>query len=183
MYAHPQGMIDTQILEQAGTFNPFGLASISILPFALLLLGLWAVLSLRRAGVRRPMWHLVAAMSVVLAVASGVNAIQANKDADSAIDERVRATQLIVDAVQERYDVSDVRIADPGLYDTDTAWGSRDILATMKGDPIDAPKVTVVLGDGSATATWGVLFDNQTGEATLIGDATADVVSPQDLER
>lgn len=85
------------------------------------------------------------------------------------------AEKVLVEAVKDRYEVKEMK---PRRFGGD--WGDIAVRAA-EGDFVDAPPVEVLTNEG-VSATYQLLFDNKTGEATLIS-GTSSAPSPDDLLR
>lgn len=94
-------------------------------------------------------------------------------------EEVAEAEQTLTDAVQEKYDVVDIRPYGSDDETTPSETWLDVVRATDPGSTLSKEVVTVATPSGTV-ASYGLLFDNDTGEATLLhfgGDSPA----PEDL--
>lgn len=133
---------------------------------------------LERFGITRFRFRLSRALLILLAGAlTGIILVivAETRAQDKRSDAAVQAQDVIAEAVEADYYVADVSPSagdlDPGQVDD-----------ALSGDFTRAPDFDVLLTDGRIL-TFGVLYDDTTGSATLVADARDRVVIPADLER
>lgn len=133
---------------------------------------------LERFGVIRVRLRISRAVLILLAGAlTGIILVivAETRAQDKRSDAAVQAQDVIAEAVEADYYVADVSPSagdlDPGQVDD-----------ALSGDFTRAPDFDVLLTDGRIL-TFGVLYDDTTGSATLVADARDRVVIPADLER
>lgn len=148
----------------------------SLFALAAFVLVVWHFLE--RFGVIRVRLRISRAVLILLAGAlTGIILVivAETRAQDKRSDAAVQAQDIIAEAVEADYYVADVSPSagdlDPGQVDD-----------ALSGDFTRAPDFDVLLTDGRIL-TFGVLYDDTTGSATLVADARDRVVIPADLER
>lgn len=112
--------------------------------------------------------------STVVAVALGTGLYVWSGIGEGLGEAQAEAEKVLVEAVEDRYEADEVRPTQ------DRSWGDTAVQA-VEEDSQTAPHVEV-LTDAGVEATYKLLFDNKTGEATLIAD-DAGAPSPKELLR
>lgn len=83
---------------------------------------------------------------------------------------QTKAEKVLVEAVKDKYRISEVETS--GWRD----WGETAVAATL-GDFQDAPLIAVLTDDG-VTAKYMLLFNNKTGEASLLQPSSDAAPAP-----
>lgn len=173
---HGEGMIDVNSLTPSYTY--WFLILFTLTGFTTAVMGVWFVMALREGRDRLKSGMFLAASALAagaIALPTFLHEIPNNLEAEAAAAGAARdAGATITSAIQDRYEVEAVSpTGESGkscllLVCTTPEKGWADVAQeATEGTTPTEPNVAVVLGNGQV-AEYGLLYDNETGEATLL---------------
>lgn len=175
---HVASMIDYELINSnASTFTPWVVLTAVAIAIAIVALA---------TGLREGFTPLMALTATVAGLATlifgGLTFSYENEQSKAEevrAEEVVEAREVLTGAVREKYDIADMRPYGSDDETTPSETWLHVVRATDPGSTLSKEVVTVAT-PGGTVASYGLLFDNDTGEATLLhfgGDSPA----PEDL--